>query len=261
MDENTEKGRLELKGYDAAYKFSKDIFKDYPKIIKTLILFGSYSKGKQTESSDVDIMIIMDDLLNNLDEKFLGPFYADVDKLVKLEKSVKFHMNFVTLTAFWRGVIAADPVSVNVLKYGVPLIDTGFFEPLQALLQKGEIKPTEESIYASLTRSEILANSAKARFNGTLLDLYWSVVNSAQAVIMRNGEVPPSPEIIGGLLESLSRMSVISTEDAKTFSEIYSLGKKIMHNEKLELSGEKIEQLISKTLEFNEKMYSLASNK
>lgn len=71
MEENDENGKLKLVGYDAAYKFSKDIFVKYPRVIKSIILFGSYSKGKETESSDVDVMIVMDDILNKLDETFL----------------------------------------------------------------------------------------------------------------------------------------------------------------------------------------------
>ncbi len=114
IEENNEKGHLELKGYDAAYKFARGLFEKYPKVVKTVVLFGSYSKGKETESSDVDVMIVMDDVLNKLDEKVQSLIFSDVDKLVK-ESEVKLHINFVTLTAFWRGVIAADPVSVNVL--------------------------------------------------------------------------------------------------------------------------------------------------
>ncbi|MCW1294100.1 MAG: nucleotidyltransferase domain-containing protein, partial [Candidatus Parvarchaeota archaeon] len=230
MEENNEEGKLKLIGYDAAYKFAKDIFVKYPRVIKSIILFGSYSKGKETQSSDVDIMIVMDDILNKLDESFLGVFYKDVDEHVKEERSIKLHINFVTLTAFWKGVLNADPVSVNVLKYGVALVDTGYFEPLQVLLQRGEIKPTEESIYAALSRSQLYYDSAKLRMAGAVLDLYWSVINSAQALIMRNGDVPPSPELIGEMMDSLQRMSVISKEDVESFNELYSIGKRLMHN-------------------------------
>ena len=85
-----------------------------------------------------------------------------------------------------------------MLKYGLPLIDTGYFEPLKVLLDRGEIKPTEESIYASLSRSQLYAESARLRIGGAITDMYWSAINSAQALIMRQGEVPPSPETIGG---------------------------------------------------------------
>lgn len=257
MEENEEAGKLKLVGYDTAYKFSKDLFVKYPRVIKSIVLFGSYSKGKETQSSDVDIMIVMDDILNRLDETFLGVFYRDVDEHVKMEKSMKLHINFVTLTAFWKGVINADPVSVNVLKYGVALVDTGYFEPLQVLLQKGEIKPTEESVYAALSRGELYRDSAKLRIAGAVLDLYWSVVNAAQALIMKNGDVPPSPELIGGMLESLQRMSVISREDVENFNELYSIGKRLMHNEKLDFTGAEVDVLASKAMKFTEKVENI----
>lgn len=257
MEENDENGKLKLVGYDAAYKFSKDIFVKYPRVIKSIILFGSYSKGKETESSDVDVMIVMDDILNKLDETFLGVFYKDVDELVKKEKSIKLHINFVTLTAFWKGVLTADPVSVNVLKYGIALMDTGYFEPLQVLLQRGEIKPTEESVYAALSRSKLYYDSAKLRLAGAVLDLYWSVINSTQSLIMKNGDVPPSPEQIGEMLESLQRMSVISKEDVDAFNELYSIGKRLMHNEKLDFRGVEVDSLMSKAAKLNEKIENI----
>ncbi|MCL4399265.1 nucleotidyltransferase domain-containing protein [Candidatus Parvarchaeota archaeon] len=257
MEEKEGKGGLALKGYDAAYKFARGIYEKYPKVFKTIALFGSYSKGNETEKSDIDIMLIMDDVVNKLDEKTLGFIYADTDELVKKEKSIPLHINFVTLTAFWRGVLAADPVSVNVLRYGVPLIDTGYFEPLQALLEKGEIRPTEESIYASMARSELYSNSARLRLAGAVTDIYWSVVNSAQSVIMKNGEVPPSPETLKGMLESLLRMKVINEEDLKTFEEIYDIGRKILHGDKVALSGSEVESIILKGTRFNEKMDKL----
>lgn len=262
MDENKEKGKLALRGYDAAFKFAKGIFEKYPKMLKTVVLFGSFSKGKETEKSDVDLMLIMDDVLNDLSNKtYLGAFYADVDKLLKEEKSIQLHINSVTLTAFWKGVLTADPVSVNVLKYGVPLIDTGYFEPLQILLQRGEIKPTEESIYASLTRSQLYADSAKIRVGGALTDMYWSVINSAQAAIMRQGEVPPSPETIGGLLESLERMHIVNNEDLLTFNDIFTLGKKVLHGDNVNITGTDLDKFIAKGMKFNEKMVKIVENR
>jgi hypothetical protein len=261
MDENKEEGKLILRGYDAAFKFAKGIFSAYPKIIKTIALFGSFSKGKETENSDVDIMIIMDDVLNNLDNTILGPFYGTVDSLLKEEKSIKLHINFVTLTAFWRGVLSADPLSINVLKYGVPLIDTGYFEPLRVLLLKGEIKPTEESIYAAMSRSQLYSDSARLRMAGAITDLYWSVINSAQAAIMRHGEVPPSPETVGGMLEDLQRMHLINNEELLTFNDIFVLGKKLLHGEKIEVSGTDFDKFLVRAMHFNEKMAKLLENK
>lgn len=261
MDEKKEEGKLVLKGYDAAMKFAKGIFSEYSKLIKTVVLFGSFSKGKETSKSDVDIMLVLDDTLTPVDDKALAPFYSHVDKLVKAEKTMKLHLNFVTLTAFWKGVIAADPVSINVLKYGLPLIDTGYFEPLKILLSKGEIRPTEESIYASLSRSQLYAESAKLRLGGALTDLYWSVVNSAQAAVMRQGEVPPSPEVIGEFLESLQRMQLINGEDITTFNDIFTLGKRFLHGDRIDISGTDIDKFISRGMRFNEKMIKIAENK
>ena len=258
MEDNKEKGKLEIKGYDASFKFAKSIFEKYPKVIKTLVLFGSYSKGSENEKSDVDIMVVLDDVLNVLDEKLLAAFYADVDIEVK-KSPVKLHINFVTLTAFWRGVMAADPVTVNVLKYGVPLIDTGYFEPLQALLNKGEIKPTEESIYASLSRSEIYYGSANLKLPGAVIDAYWSIINSAQAFLMKQGEVPPSPEFLSGMLEKESGKKTISRAEVDIFNGIYEIGRKLLHGDRVEIKGAEVDNILTQAKNFNAKMVALIS--
>ncbi len=260
MEQGIDDRNLEIRGYDAAFRFSKGIFDKYPKIMKTIVMFGSFSKGKETEKSDVDIMLILDDVLNSLDQGLQGAIFADVDKLVLQEKDIKLHINSVTLTAFWRGVLAADPVSINVLKYGVPLIDTGYFEPLQALLNMGEIKPTEESIYAALMRGELYSNSARLRLAGVVTDIYWSVVNAAQAAIMRQGDIPPSPEVISGMLADLEKRKVLDKAYIDTFNEINKMGRDLLHGEKISITGEIAEEIIIKGLKFNKKMAEIAKN-
>jgi uncharacterized protein (UPF0332 family) len=125
----------------------------------------------------------------------------------------------------------------------------------------GEIKPTEESIYASLTRSELYANSAKLKLAGAVTDIYWSVVNSAQSAIMRQGEIPPSPEVIPEMLDKLEKRSIITKKEIDVFLEIFNLGKQLFHGEKIEITGEKVQELLIKGKGFNSKMTELSKSK
>lgn len=45
-------------------EYVKEIQKNYK--VEMIILFGSYAKGTQTEDSDIDIAIIMDDFQNDV---------------------------------------------------------------------------------------------------------------------------------------------------------------------------------------------------
>ena len=99
-------------------------------------------------------------------------------------------------------MLKGEPVVINVIRYGVPLIDFGgFFTPLKVLLATGRIKPSREAIYNALKRAPM--HLARAKFNllAAVDAIYWSMVDSAHAALMSAGKTPPSPEHIDIMLK------------------------------------------------------------
>ncbi|MCW1292483.1 MAG: nucleotidyltransferase domain-containing protein [Candidatus Parvarchaeota archaeon] len=235
----------EIKGYDVAYKFSTKLFSLYPKYIKSIVLFGSYAKELETKESDIDILVIVDDLSNN-NNVSLGAFNVDIEKLRSEIKEINIHVNVISLSGLWEGFIKVDPFVINAVRFGYPLIDTGFFEPMKLLLLKGLIKPTKEAIYAGLSRSDILIGLIEKEKFTIIYDLYWSLINSAQALIMQSGKLPPSPEEIPKELKDAGVPdSIISI-----FQELHEIYKSLEHKTgKVEFPD--IDKLINKANEFN----------
>ncbi len=191
--------------YDIAYDFSLKAYEIFQPTIKSIVLFGSTAKGTQQKESDIDIIIIVDDATIVWDEPLKAWYRNKMEHLVaSLRYPKKLHIHTMTMTSCYDQMMSGEPLLINILRYGVSLIDFGgFFQPLKILLAEGKIKPTRESIYVALNRAPV--HLARAKFNilGAVEAYYWAMVDSAHAALMAAGKTPPSPEHIGNMLSDL----------------------------------------------------------
>ena len=56
--------------------FSKELIDKVDGLVKAIVLFGSYSQNKENEKSDIDILIVVDDIYAK-DLNITVPFYFD----------------------------------------------------------------------------------------------------------------------------------------------------------------------------------------
>ena len=121
-----------------AFDFATLVYKKFQGIIKSVVLFGSVAKEQVGKKSDIDIMILIDDCTIQWDQELIAWYREELGKLLDAQKyKHRIHLNTVTLTTFWDEIKAGEPVMINVLRYGKPLVDIGgYFEPLKALLAK-----------------------------------------------------------------------------------------------------------------------------
>jgi uncharacterized protein (UPF0332 family) len=186
--------------------------------------------------------------------------FPEVVKTVALFGSVKkinhrLHVNTVPLTVFWDNVKAGEPIAINVLRYGVPMIDTGYFEPMQFLLKKGRIKPTYEAISNCMTRAPWHITRANGKMLNAVVDLHWTMVDSAQAALMEAGHVPPSKEnISNALTKTFVKKGKLSKKFVDDFITVYNIAKKIEHGSLTQISGRDYDSYKKKAENFYKKM-------
>ena len=187
---------------DIAMDFAEKIVTKFDTLVKAVVLFGSTSKNTSGPGSDIDIIIIVDDATIKFDEKFTIWYREELGKIVSNNPyKSDLHINTIKVTTWWEDLIKGDPVIVNVIRYGEALIDVGgFFVPLKALLNKGKIMPTPESIYTVLNR--VPGHIIRSRLSemNAIEGCYWAYVESSQAILMAIKVLPPSPEHIPELL-------------------------------------------------------------
>lgn len=240
--------------FEIAKTFAKRVYGEFGDFIKAIVLFGSVSKKKEN-ASDIDILIVLDDVRIQFNEDIVQTYRVILQKIIADTNKDKLHIQSMKFTSFWEYVRAGDPVATNILRYGIALVDTGFFDPLQMLLDQGRIRPTPESISTYFGMAPASLEKAEGHLLSSGVDLYWSVINSAHAALMHYGEVPPSPEhVVEIMKKTLVKDKKVSKESVKTMDEMYKLFKAITTRTKKSFSGKEYDAYRIKAEKFVKEM-------
>lgn len=237
---------------DIVYEFSKEIKKELGHFLKGIILFGSAARHVDTnkKSHDIDVLLIIDDVAIKLTPELIQTYRIIVEKIT-FKVSKKLHITSLKLTNFWEYVRAGDPIAINMLRDGVAIIDTGFFEPLQMLLYQGRIRPSPESINNYMMMAPQTLRNSRGHILQAILDLYWAVIDAAHASLMYIGEVPPSPAHVADMMEEkLIRPGLIHKKHLHTMRTFYNLGKSVMHGQITDITGDQYEAYYKEAYDF-----------
>ena len=247
------KSKFKQPHIDIAYEFSKRAYREFGDFIKAVVLFGSYARRSEKKASDIDILILVDDSAYKITEEVSNSYKFIMEKIIR-ETSDRIHATTLKLTNFWASLMKADPVIVNILREGMPILDSGFFEPVQMLLFAGKIRPTEESILTYLGRAPASLKNARNRLFQALYDLYWATVDSAHAAIMSLGFIPPVPSKIPEVIKKQQSDELFNSSDLEHIERVINLFEAMKNNELKNLSGIEIESLMKSTKIFIEHM-------
>ncbi len=222
--------------FDIAYNFSKKIYDEMKDFIKATVLFGSSARNTGSQG-DIDVLVIIDDLTIRVTPEVSNAYTLIVEKAVA-DTSHALHVTTLRLTALWEYIRAGDPVIINILRDGIALLDVGFFEPIQALLKAGRIRPTKESVWAYFSKAPATIYNSKWHIMQATIDLYWAVIDASHAAIMKIGEIPPSPEHVADMLDRhLVNRGMLEKKDVDVMRKFYDLSRKINHREIKEITG------------------------
>lgn len=227
--------------FNIAKSFAKKLEDEFEDFLKTVVLFGSAARKESTTKGDIDVLVVVDDLSIKMTQEVIQAYKIIVEKTIQ-KVSSRLHITSLTLTSFWEYARVGDPVAINMLRDGAPLLDSDMFYPLQALLHQGRIRPSKESIWSYFGRAPKTLTNSKWHLLQATLDLYWAVIDASHAAIMKQGEIPPSPEHVADLLENtLVRKKLLEKKYADTMRKFYKVMKKITHREIKEITGKEFE--------------------
>ena len=247
---------------EIAMDFATKAYEVFNKIIKSIVLFGSSVKQTAVTGSDIDIIIIVDDISIVWDEELIAWYREELDKLLRHNPYQKsLHINTIKLSTWWEDLMRGDPVVLNVLRYGEAMIDfAGFFEPLKFLLLNGKIKSTPEAIYNCLQRAPTHFLRSRASELNSIEGLYWAMVDSSHAALIAAGIPPASPEHIPvDLKEIFVNKGMLKMKYVIWYRDLLLLHKKIAHGEMTELKGVEIDDWQERTQDFMRAMADLVN--
>ncbi len=247
---------------EIAMDFATKAYEKFNKIIKSIVLFGSSVKQNTVAGSDIDIILVIDDVSIKWDQELIAWYREELDRLLRqnpYEKSL--HINTIKLSTWWEDLMRGDPVMLNILRYGEAMIDfAGFFEPLKFLLIHGKIKPTPEAIYNCLERAPTHFLRSKTAELNSIEGLYWAMVDSSHAALIAAGVPPASPEHIpSDLKEVFANRGMLKIKYVVWYRDLLMLHKKIAHGETTDLKGVEIDEWQAKTQEFMNVMADLVN--
>ncbi len=250
------KDNYSSKSIDLAYKFTKEIHKELKDLLKAVVIFGSTARKKE-DSNDIDILLVVDDASIEFSEELTRTYRVIVEKTVQ-RVSDKIHVTSMKFTSFWEYARTGDPIAMNILRDGYPLLDSGFFEPVQLLLKQGRIKPSPEAIWAYYNRAPNNLQISRVKVLEAVVDLYWAVIDAANAALMSIEEKPPSPSHTADFFqEKLVKKKLVEKKYVWTIRKFYDLNKRITNRELRKINGRDFDKYYYEAKDFVDRVSKL----
>ncbi len=239
--------------------------KKFEKYVVSYVAAGSLFRGEK--SNDIDVYIIIDDTdvkrmsRTELRDKLRAIILQMGDQAAQMTGVQKqFHVQTYILTDFWESVKDAHPVIFTLLRDGIPLYDRGVFMPWKLLLKTGRIKPSPESIEMQMNVGEKLIERTKYKMLSVVSeDLYYALLNPAQAALMMYGIAPPTPKETIDLLDKIfvKQEKLLEKKYVTMLERIRSYYKDIEHRKIKEVSGKDIDDLLKDADEYLKRIKKL----
>ncbi len=260
--DDANKKRLEAlrkKQIKLAERYKDEVLKRYKNIVKAVVLFGSYVRGDYHEKSDIDMLVIIDDVTARLTPEMKDSFD---DKLHQIAKSISDDITVQpawTLSEFWDMARIGHPLLFTIVRDGWALYDTGFFIPVRKLLELGKIPTTLEAVEKFMeTAPQKIRRVEEIKLMMVAEDLYYSMLNSSQAVLMYMGVNPPSPKHTPlDVKEHLVDNKFLEETYLKDLEDVINFRKGVEHKEIKELPGAQLDEMIQKAKNYVSRMEQL----
>lgn len=242
-----------------AEKFRDIVLEKYKNIVKAVVLFGSLTRGDFHEKSDVDMLVIIDDTM----ARFTPEMKMDFDDWLydtakKISEGITVQPAW-TLSEFWDMARIGHPLLYTIVRDGWALYDTGFFIPIRKLLELGKIPTTLEAVEKFMETAPQKINRVEtAKLYMIAEDLYYAMLNSAQAVLMYMGYNPPSPKHTPiDVKEYLVDGKLLEEEYLRSLEKVIEFRKQVEHKEIKDVTGQELDSFIENSKKFVSRMEQL----
>jgi len=237
----------------------------FEKYVVSYVAAGSLFRGEK--SRDIDVYIIIDDTdvkkmsrfeLKDKLSAIIHGMGAEAAKITGVDK--QFHIQTYILTDFWESVKDAHPVIFTFLRDGVPLYDRGVFMPWKLLLKMGRIRPSPEAIEMQMDVGEKLIQRIRYKMLSVVgEDLYYAILNPAQAALMLYGVAPPTPLETIQLLDKIfvQKEKLLEKKYVDILEKIRKYYKDIEHGKVKSVSGKDIDNLLKDAEEYLKRIKKL----
>ena len=240
--------------------------KKFERYILSYIAIGSLFRG-DANPGDIDVTIVVDDTdvkkMSRIELKErLRAIIQDMGFQASKISGVKavFHVQTHILTDFWDNIKDASPVIYTFLRDGVPLFDRGVFMPWKLLLQMGRVKPSPEAIDMSMDSGERFLERSQAKLLGIIgEDLYYAVMNPAQAAIMLYGFPPTTPRETIKMFDEIfvKKEKLLEKKYVDILARLFKFYKDLEHGDVKDVTGKEIDKILKDVKDYIDRIRKL----
>ncbi|MEK6940451.1 MAG: hypothetical protein AABW49_00945 [Nanoarchaeota archaeon] len=226
----------------------------FERYVLSYVAAGSLFRG-DANPHDIDVFVVIDDTdVKRMSRFELKEKLRSIILTMGAEASAiagvkaQFHVQTYILTDFWELIKEANPVIYTFLRDGVPLYDRGVFMPWKLLLKMGRVKPSPEAIDMNMDLGERLLERTRHKMISIVGDdLYYAMLNPAQAALMLYGLSPPTPKEAASLMEEIfvRKEKILEQKYVDILRKVISFFKDIEHNKIKNVQGKEIDTFLS----------------
>ena len=248
------------KRIEVVKRFTGIVREKFGQYTRAVIVFGSFARGDFKSTSDIDVLVIVDDTVERggmpqeIREKLhrkLSEIAAQMDK--------KLHIQLHLVTEFWDYIRHGDAIFFNFVREGVPVYDSGFFKPIKKLLLSGAIRPTREAVWKQMDGSKSYLKRVDKYMEWSAERLFRAASWSANGALMALDMPPARPKEIGDAIEEhLLKPGLIDAKYIETYNKIFLIHKEIEHETASKITPDDIGQFQREVEDFCKKMEDIS---
>lgn len=257
-----EKEQVRKEIFKKAEQFKKKALEKYKDLVKTIFVFGSYLREDFTRTSDLDVLVLLDDTKMRITDELKDDITSKLHRIAK-DIDDRLHMQPAwTVTEFWDMVRMSHPLLHTVLRDGWAIYDQGFFIPMKKLLERGKIPSSLEAVELLMASApQKLERAKRVKLYQISEDCYSAMLNSSQAVLMYLGKQVPDPKHTPkAVKEYLVDTKMLPKRYLDLLQEVLKFRKDVEHKKRKTISGEKVDEYIKKAEQYVKKMEKIYQN-
>lgn len=247
---------------DAAEKFQEEVMDEHEEWIKAIVAVGSVTRDEFSSESDLDLIVFIDDTKEEMSKKKKKEIEKTCKKVADECGETKSGNHIIhpqppwTITEYWDMMRRGAPLAHSITQDGVPLYDTGFFEPIKRLYKMGRLPATRHSAEKRMSKvPKRLRRAERMKLLIVAKDIYRAMTSSLQAVLVYMGEETPAPkQLASKARERLVKNDLVDEKFIEDYEEVYDIYKGVEHNDVDGMSGEDVDEYIEKGKEFAKEM-------
>ncbi len=231
--------------------FVSEVLNNYYNIVSIFLIGSRVNRTKVDKGSDIDIVVIIDDLENDLDNGI-------ENRIKEIAKKIepKLHCQVLPVSKFWRYIEIGSPITYTMIRDGKIIFDIGFITIIKKLQKEGYIRPKREAVERQLTIAKQLMKITYHNVNhGLIKNLEGAIVSSAQSVLIEMGIEPPTPKEVPEYIKRvLVDRDLLDEKYYNICKKVIDKYKELEHDKSKGVSPTELQELYNETNDFVSKM-------